>query len=101
MTDDEDVLVCEFERRPKAAPSIFDVAPAVRRVSREPGAVVVDFDSTAADAVAAYAAAERLCCPRIRWDLAPAPHPRLRISTTPGRLQTIVEMFESAGARAP
>lgn len=93
---DGDVLACEFSLRPRGAPSLFDVAPGIRHISREPGAVVVEFDPGSAATVRDFTAAERLCCPTIGWDLEEGFPLRLRISAMPGQLGTLAEMFASA-----
>ena len=41
----------------------------MRAVRREPGALVVDYDSAAAEVLATVVEAERLCCPDIGWYL--------------------------------
>lgn len=96
---DEDVLVCAFQLRPRGAPSLFEVGPHVQSLVRQEGALVVEFDPTAAEMVSEYTAAERLCCPTITWTLEIAPIPRLRVVTTPGRLDTIEAMFVMARAQ--
>ena len=97
ITDALDVLACEYERRPKDAPSFFDLQHAIRSVRREAGALVVDFEPTFADAVERLVAAERLCCPTIGWDLATMPAPRLRISAQPAQLE-VFEQFLAPSA---
>ena len=96
IPDDDDVLVCEFAQRPRGAPSIFDVAPAIRQVTAERESLIVEFDPATAGTVQAYVAAERLCCPTIGWEIEEEAALRLRISATPGRLQTLQEMFATA-----
>jgi hypothetical protein len=72
------------------------VAPAIRQVRRELEAVVVEFEPSAAAMLREFTAAERLCCPAVKWSLEEGPPVRLRISTTPGRVQTLEEMLASA-----
>ena len=90
--DELDVLACEYEKRPRDAPSFFDLQHAIRSVRREAGALIVDFDLTFADAVEQLVSAERRCCPTIGWDLATVPAPRLRIRAQPAQLD-IFEQF--------
>lgn len=93
LTDDTlDVLACEYEKRPKSAPSFDDLQGAIRRVQREDGALTVEFDAATADAVAELAAAERLCCPTIGFDVTHTPLPTLRVTATPAQLD-IFEQF--------
>ena len=93
LSDDTlDVLACEYEKRPKGAPSFYDLQSAIRGVRREDGALVVEFDPASAGAVEELAAAERLCCPSIGFDVIHAPAPTLRITATPAQL-AIFEQF--------
>jgi hypothetical protein len=92
-TDDElDVLACEYEKRPKGAPSFDDLQHAVRQVRREDGVLAVEYDPAVATAVEELAAAEQLCCPTIGFAVTPAPVPTLRITARPGQLD-IFEQF--------
>ena len=93
-----DVLACELDKRPKDAPSFFDLADAVHAVERSPGALVVTFDPAATRDVEALVAAERLCCPSIGWDLRHSPALQLRITATPGQLD-VFEQFLTEGYR--
>jgi len=79
---------------------LFDVAPAIRRIVREAGSLVVDFDPAAVDCVRDYVAAERLCCPTIGWELEDRGALSLRIGATAGRLQTLEEMFASCRSQS-
>ncbi|HLZ71291.1 MAG TPA: hypothetical protein VKV26_15420 [Dehalococcoidia bacterium] len=88
-----DVLVCDFQARPRGAASVFDVAPAVQSVRREADALLIDFAPEAAPAVAEYIDAERQCCRQIGWELTLAPAPRLRISGTPPQLDVLEQLF--------
>jgi hypothetical protein len=91
--DQEDVLVCEFAKRPRNAPTVFDVLPSVRGVTRHPAALEVAFDPNAAATVAAYVAAEQICCPTLRWDLQTAPEVRLTVRGTPGQVEQLTLLF--------
>jgi hypothetical protein len=92
-----DVLGCEIGARPKGAPTFDDVAGAVRAVRREPGALVVDYDPSAAERLEAVVEAERLCCAGVGWHLervapaegAPGGVVRLRIEASPARLDAL------------
>ncbi len=88
-----DVLVCDFQARPRGAASVFDVAPAVRGVRREAGALLIDFAPDAASAVAEYVDAERQCCRQIGWELSTEPAPLLRIAGTSAQLDVLEELF--------
>ncbi len=88
-----DVLACDMAARPRGAASVFDVAPAVRNVQREDGALVITFAPEAAPAVAEFVAAERLCCREIGWELRETPAPTLRIAASPARLDLLEQLF--------
>ena len=93
LSDDTlDVLACEYEMRPKGAPSFSDLQAAIRRVRREDGVLTVEFDPATAVAVEELAAAERRCCPAIGFDVTHTPTPTLRITATPAQLD-IFEQF--------
>jgi hypothetical protein len=87
LTDDTlDELAREYDKRPKGAPSFFDLQTAIRRVRREDGALVVDFDLATGAAVEELAAAERRCCPTIGFAVTHTPAPTLRITATAAEL---------------
>jgi hypothetical protein len=89
-----DVLVCDIAARPKGAPSFFDVQSAIRRVQREDGALLVEFDPANAEQVEQLVAAERLCCAEIGWELTRGTNVELRIRARPAQLD-IVQQFLS------
>ena len=91
--DADDVLVCEYERRPRGAPSFFDLHNAVQHVGREDDTLRVDFDPAVRSAVEQLAAAERQCCPTIDFALSPPPALTLRIRGRPGQLATLQQML--------
>ncbi len=86
-----EVLACDVEARPRGAASLADLVPAVRGVRRESGALVIEFAAEAAPAVAEFAAAARLCCPEIGWELREAL--ALRITASPTRLDLLQQLF--------
>lgn len=92
LPDDDDVLICEHEKRPRGAPSFLDLHDAITAVVAEDGALRVEFDPARRADVEQLAAAERLCCPTIGFDLSPPPALTLRIRATPGRLATLEQM---------
>jgi hypothetical protein len=91
--DDEDILICEYEKRPKGAPSFFDLHDAITAVVPEPGALRVQFDPAPRAAVEELAAAERLCCPTIDLEVSSAQELTLTIRATPGKLMTLERML--------
>ncbi len=96
FTDEsQDVLVCEFQKRPKGAPSFDDLHDAIRQVRREDGVLAVEYDPAVARAVEELAAAERLCCPTVGFEVAQTPVPTLRIRATPGQLALFEQFLTS------
>lgn len=104
-----EVLACDLGARPKGAPHFGDVAGAVRAVRRERGALVVDYDPAAAEALAVVVAAERLCCADIGWHVE---HPdpaagaaiggvvRLRVEANSAQLDVVQLLFDVPGGAA-
>jgi len=86
-----DVLACDWQQRPKGAPSFFDLQGAVQDVRREPEALVIRFDPAHAAEVEALVAAERQCCTSIGWQLESGAALELRISGTEAQL----DIFQS------
>jgi hypothetical protein len=90
-----ETLACDFDRRPKGAPGFLDVAPSIRSLRRENGALVIGFDQAAAGSVAALVDAERRCCAGIGWELNVEPAPRLRITAAPAQLDLIEQVLRT------
>jgi hypothetical protein len=88
-----DTLVCEPASRPKDAPTIGDILPAVRAASRDEHRLTVTFDRTATALVRAVVDAERRCCSTIVWELETGPEPVLRIGALPGQLDVLEALF--------
>ena len=81
-----DVLACDYEKRPRGAPSFFDLEGVIRDLRREDGSLVIDFDPAAGEAVTALVEAERQCCASIGWDLQRGAGLQLRITAAPEQL---------------
>jgi hypothetical protein len=94
-----DTLVCEFEKRPRGAPSFFDLERAITAVERGDGALMVTFAPGHAGEVRALVAAERLCCPTIDWRLDDEGRV-LRVSGTPAQLDVLHAMLSHDRPRA-
>jgi hypothetical protein len=88
-----ETLVCEWGQRPVGAPTTADVRPALRGLQREDGALVVEFDPSAAVVVAGFVEAERRCCSTIGWELQTSPDVQLRLTATPAQLDALEQMF--------
>lgn len=93
-----DVLACDFRARPRGAPTIFDVLPAVRGLERTDEALLVLFDVASRETVDGYVGAEQLCCADITWDLAYEPDLRLSITATPAQLDVLQDLYTSPPA---
>ena len=90
-----DVLACDIGKRPAMAPGPEVVTRAARSITREAGALVIVFDPAALADVERFAAAERLCCADIGWEIEGGADPRLRISGTAAQLDALAGMVGS------
>ena len=90
-----EVLHCDLNARPEAAPGIDALLPHVRRVSTSDGALLVDVDEQAARTLEAFVVAERLCCAGIGWEIERGPMLRLRITANEGQLEAIKSLWIS------
>jgi hypothetical protein len=89
-----EVLECDLAARPKAAPGIDALLPHVRTASRADGAVIVEFDTQAAETLTAFVEAERLCCAGIGWDIERDGGLRLRITASEVQLAAIESLWK-------
>jgi hypothetical protein len=89
-----DVLACEIEARPDA-PTIFQVAPLAQTIERRDGALAVGFPLEARRLVESFAAAERLCCTGIGWEVTAGPQVTLRISANDPALDVLESMWKT------
>lgn len=86
------VIGCELDKRP-IAPGIDDLTPLIMRVSRSSSELAVEFPAHARETVEAFAAAERLCCANIGWQVDAGSVVTLRIATDELTLDAISQMF--------
>jgi hypothetical protein len=91
-----EVLDCDFGVRPKGAPGVDRLLPHVRGLSRAAGALLVEFDERASEALAAFVEAERLCCAGIGWEIERLPALRLRISAGDEQLRAIESLWSGS-----
>ena len=89
------LLSCDIEARPGGAPKPSALAPHIRGVQRSPGAMTIAFAPEAFEDVEALAAAERVCCAGIGWDVQRDPVV-LTITASPAQLDAIARIFEPA-----
>ena len=88
-----DILSCEIGSRPEDAPTLIDLLPVLGDVRLEGRSIVIEFDSAKRALVEAFAAAERLCCPGIGWEVHGTPTPVLRVFADSTQLEVLVAMF--------
>ena len=88
-----DVLACEWQKRPRGAPSFDDLALLLRAVERAGDTLVLRYAPGALAQVEALAAAERLCCSAIGFSVEPEPAPTLRIRATAAQLDIFEVML--------
>lgn len=91
-----ELLACDIVSRPAGAPMPAALARQVRRMTRTPDALVIEFAAEAAEDVAAFAAAESICCASIGWNVERSPTVRLTITAAPDQLTAIGQLFTSA-----
>jgi hypothetical protein len=94
IDDALNVLACEIDKRPKGAPSFFDLQHSIRAVRRERDGLRIDFDPAEAGAVRQLVEAERRCCPEIGWDLQQTPSLTLVIRATPAQLDVFEQFIQ-------
>ncbi len=88
-----DVLACEIGKRPVEAPTMEQVGAFVSGSERSGDALIVRFNAGALDAVEAFVAAERQCCPGLTWDVHPGDEVTLRIGGTPAQIDVLAQLF--------
>jgi hypothetical protein len=91
-----EVLDCDLDVRPKAAPGIDALVPHVRGVTRTARAILVDFDPKAEQTLAAFVEAERLCCAGIGWEIERDAGLRLRITASDVQLAAIESLWKAS-----
>ena len=90
-----ELIACDIQARPSDAPMPAALTPFVRGVARTADAVKISFAPESIADVEAFAAAERLCCAGIGWDVQRDPVV-LTITAPPEQLDAIVQIFETA-----
>jgi hypothetical protein len=91
-----DVIGCEIEERPAGAPGLDALAPHLRSVQREAGAVTIGFHPEARETLIAFVDAERHCCAGTGWTVREAPGLALRIEDRAAALDVFEGMFKQA-----
>lgn len=93
-----DTLSCDWQARPRQAPSFEEIAGAVQEVRREPDTLRVTYAAEAGETLREVVAAERLCCQEIGWELADDA-PVLTIRASEPQLAIFEELFRQPGIR--
>ena len=91
-----ELLACDIASRPTGAPMPSVLVQHIRLADRAPGALTIAFAPEAADDVAAFAAAESICCAGIGWHVERSPSVRLTITAAPEQLDAIEQIFTPA-----
>ena len=88
-----EILDCDLEARPTAAPGIDSLLPHVRGVARSTVALTVEFDERVTDTLTKFVEAERLCCAGIAWEIEHGQSLRLRITANEAQLRAIESLW--------
>lgn len=88
-----DIVGCEIDARPQA-PGLDALAPYILGVSRDARAIVVTFVAEAAGLVEAFAAAERVCCAGIGWEVELGSPVILRITAGADALDALEQLVK-------
>ena len=88
-----DTLVCESASRPKGAPTIGEIVPAVRPTHRDQRQLTVTFDRGATSPGRRRRGGRAPCCSTITWQLETTDDPVLRILAMPGQLDVLEAIF--------
>lgn len=91
-----ELLACDIAARPRSAPLPDVLALSMRDLARNDGVLTITFAEEASDDVAAFAAAERVCCSGIAWDVGHKPL-RLTITAAAAQLDAIETLFGRSG----
>jgi hypothetical protein len=87
-----ELVACDIGARPKDAPMYDVLAPHVLGVERSEGTLRITFAAEAAEDVEAFAAAERICCSTLGFEVARDPV-ALTITATPAQLDAMHQLF--------
>lgn len=90
-----ELVACDIAARPKDAPMPEVLAPYIRGVARASATLKISFATEAADDVEAFAAAERICCSGLGFDVQRDPLV-LTITASPAQLDGIERLFQRA-----
>jgi hypothetical protein len=91
-----EILDCDLGVRPKAAPGIDALLPHVRKATRLPGTLVVEFEPAIEPTLEAFVEAERLCCAGIGWEIDHGPTLALRITAADNQIAVIESLWKQA-----
>jgi hypothetical protein len=91
-----EVLDCDLDVRPKAAPSLDLLLPYVRSATRNATTLFVAFDPQAEPTLEAFVEAERLCCAGIGWDIERDSGLHLRITAADAQISAIESLWKQS-----
>ena len=89
-----ELVACDIEARPKNAPLPGMLAPHIRGIERGAATLRISFAAEVADAVEAFAAAERICCSGLGFEVQRDPVV-LTIRASRVQLDAIEQLFRS------
>lgn len=89
-----EVVGCDIDQRP-TAPGIDGLQEHIRGIVRTPGVLTITFAPEAVETVEAFAAAERVCCTGITWDVQHEPETTLKISTNDTALDALQQIINT------
>lgn len=85
-----EVVGCEISARPSDAPAFEDIRPYIVSIGREPERLSIEFAASAAELVAAFVAAEQLCCSDLAFHVITGEHAVMQITAT----SELIDMVE-------
>ena len=89
-----EVVGCDIESRPMA-PGLDELRLLAVSIQRTVTSIDVEFPLSALDIVESFAAAERVCCAGIQWDVETSSVVTLRIGSSDLALDAFQDLFSS------
>ena len=91
-----EVIACDIESRPAAAPGVDALAPFVRSAQRLPGELLLQLDPAGRTVAEAFVAAECVCCASIGWSLIETPALALRVTATEPQIEALTALVPTS-----
>ena len=92
-----EVVGCDIGARPAGAPMFEDIKPQIVSLRREPERLTIEFAASAAEQVAAFVAAEQMCCSDLMFNVITGERVVMQITAT----RELVDMVEGWMTPAP